>query len=101
MAKITGSIGVMPPECQVCFDEDADWEFKRGDKDSFFICNDCSRAIVNHLINHFPEEVDLPYIFYLRTSREMQKNEESQHIQNIIKEGLEKLDKYKKEEVKE
>lgn len=106
MRKIISSTGVMLPDCQICFDNEANWDFGIGEnrsevKEHFYICEECAVTLIGHLINHYPQTVDLSYIWYLRTSREMQGNDESEHIQKIIEEGLRKLDKYKKEEVEE
>jgi len=94
MSNITGLTGVMPKECNICGDN-ADWEFTRNGDYSFFICSNCCRIIVRLICSQYPEEIDLSYIWFLRTSKAMEKNEESENIQDMIVRGLEKFDKYK------
>ena len=94
MGKILSSTGVMPPDCCICNYNNASFEFEREGDDSFFICDVCAKVLLNHLQGHYPEAIDIPYIWYLRTSKEMDKNYESNKIKTIIEEGLKQLDKY-------
>lgn len=93
MNKIKSFTGISN-QCDICMNN-ADWEFEREVNTPFLICDDCLKTIINLAHTQHPEVIDLPYIWFLRTSKENEKNEDSQRIQKIIEEGLVNLDNKK------
>ncbi len=94
MSRLKSITGHILQDCNICNENEASWEMQleeKDKKDRFYLCYDCASTLVKWLAPYYPKELDIPYLFYLVSTKINQTNPESDRIQKEMEELIAKV----------